>query len=203
MARVLLVRHGETAWNRERRIQGWAPTNLTDRGRDQAATLADALEHAYEITRIHASDLPRTQETAGILTPALDAPLTLDPRWRERDFGFCQGLPYDDFTDTFPDLSLAAAGEPAVRTTPESGESLQATRDRVLAAWHDLTDTTTPDETVLVVTHGGPICLLLGHLDNRPIVQSFLDYRQDNCAINEVTLDNPPRIVRENHTPTD
>ena len=63
MATVLLARHAETAWNRERRLQGWAPSRLTDRGREQAAALAARLSER-SIDRLVSSDLERSTETA-------------------------------------------------------------------------------------------------------------------------------------------
>ena len=61
---VLLVRHGETTWNRERRVQGWAPSALTERGKQQARAAGRAIAEGHAVDRIVASDLRRAAETA-------------------------------------------------------------------------------------------------------------------------------------------
>lgn len=64
---VLLVHHGETTWNRERRVQGWAPTGLTERGEEQARAAGRAIAAEHAVDRIVTSDLRRTAETARLL----------------------------------------------------------------------------------------------------------------------------------------
>lgn len=201
MTTALLVRHGQTTWNRDRRIQGWAPTGLTDRGRHQAEVTGSTLSTDYAIDRVIASDLRRCQETVDALTTPLDIPITYDARWRERDFGICQGLTYDHFNQEFPEYSVEQVGSAAIDERPESGESLRDMRDRVVAGWEDLVTAAEPNETVLVVTHGGPLYSLLGHITDRNLVSAIMDYTQDNCAVNEVRVDkDPPDLVRENTT---
>lgn len=205
MTTVLLVRHGETPWNCERRLQGWAPTTLTETGENQAETLGDSIEEKYDIDKIYASDLPRTKQTAEIISRHVPADIKFSFGWRERDFGIAQGLSYREFSMKFPDLSLQTAGEDAITLSPESGESLLETKQRVMTEWETLLNETTLSNTVLVVTHSGPISLLLAEIDGRTIVDSFLNYPQENCAINEITVTNTEKvIVKENHsfTPT-
>lgn len=204
MTTVLLVRHGETHWNRERRLQGWAPVTLSETGEQQADTLGVTIDQEYDIDKVYASDLPRTKQTAEIITRHIPLEITYAPGWRERDFGIAQGLTYSEFSRKLPELSLQTAGEDAIPCSPESGESLLDTKQRVLAAWRSLVDETDSSTTVLVVTHSGPLNLLLGELDNRSIVSSFLDHSQDNCTINEVSVsDTDETIVKENYRPTD
>ncbi|MFB6282206.1 MAG: histidine phosphatase family protein [Haloferacaceae archaeon] len=156
MATVLLARHGETAWNRAGRLQGWAPTDLTDRGRAQARELATAAA-ARDPDRLVASDLLRARRTAERIGTAADLPVGTDRRWRERDAGRLQGLDAAAVYDRFPRLSLADAGEDALRARPEGGESLAAVRERVLDAWADLRAALDPGATAVVVTHAVPI----------------------------------------------
>ncbi|MFC7197079.1 histidine phosphatase family protein [Halosimplex aquaticum] len=66
-ATLLLVRHGQTTWNRDGRIQGWADSTLTERGREQARALGSHLSAEYDVDRLVASDLRRTRETVGLL----------------------------------------------------------------------------------------------------------------------------------------
>lgn len=197
MPTVLLVRHGETTWNRHRRVQGWAPSRLTDRGRRQAEAAGRAIAADFDVERIHASDLRRSRETAELMADALDAPVELDAGWRERDFGAYQGLPYDRLFERFPALSVTRSGAEALEHRPEGGESYREMRERVFAAWDRVTDA--DGGTRLVVTHGGPLYAVLGHLKGLDAVASITDVEVDNCAINEVRLDGSgAELVREN-----
>lgn len=200
MSRVLLVRHGETGWNRQRRIQGWAPSQLNDRGRDQADALGKALSQDYEIEHLLASDLPRATETAELIGRAFEIGVERDRRWRERDFGFCQGLDYEEFNERFSELSVTQSGYDAVEARPESGETYREMFERVREAWTDVVSETNAGETTVVVTHGGPLYSLLGHIKGLDLVDSILDQEQDNCAVNEIDVEGDPTIVRVNNT---
>mgnify|MGYP000241764762 CR=1 FL=1 len=203
MTTVLAVRHGETTWNRQRRVQGWAPAPLTDRGREQAGRLGARLGAAYDIDHILSSDLHRTEETVDVLRDHVDAPVTFEPAWRERDVGVHQGFPVDEMAERFPEYDLEEAGREAARRRPESGECLVDVRERVVERWETTLAESDPEETVLVVTHGGPIRLLLGHLKDLDIVETVVEQSQGNCAITEFEVDDETgavEIARENDT---
>lgn len=199
MSRVLLVRHGETGWNRRRRIQGWAPTLLNERGREQASALGTGLGDEG-VDSIVASDLPRATETAERIGRELDLDVGQDWRWRERDFGFCQGLDYDEFDERFPQLSVTRSGRDAVEARPESGETYREMFQRVREAWDELVTEIDSGETRLIVTHGGPLYSLIGHLKGLDLVESILEQKQDNCAVNEIDVEGKPTVVRDNDT---
>jgi probable phosphoglycerate mutase len=214
MTTVVVVRHGETDWNNEGRMQGWAPVPLNELGREQAVAAGEWLAGRYEVDRAVASDLLRTRETA---TRLLE-PLGLEPggdrvtytrAWRERDLGVYQGLTYADMYDRFPEFGLGEAAVQAAAETPEGGESLLDLRDRVLEGWTDLLERAGPTETVLVVTHGGPIHFLLGHIKRLDVRDAFLEHSMANCGV--TVLSHPPdataaetadavEVVRENAT---
>lgn len=199
MATVLLVRHGETLWNRERRLQGWAPVGLSERGRDQARALGAALADRYVVDAIDTSDLRRSRETATIVAEAVGARVREEPGWRERDFGVLQGVTYDAFAGEHGQYSLADAGEAAISRRPERGESLADLRERVVDTWSRLLADLGDDETRLVVAHGGPLYLVLGHLEGRGVLEAVLDHQQSNCTLNEVRVEaGEPTLVREN-----
>lgn len=204
MTTVVCTRHGETMWNRKRRVQGWAPTPLTDRGREQARGAGQHIAREYDLDRIEASDLRRTKETAqhirSMTSP--DTEPTYDRAWRERDFGVLQGLSYGEVFEGHPEYAIEKNGIGAARATPETGESLLDMRERVLAGWDRLLAEADPDETVLVVTHGGPLYIILGHVRGWDIVRSILDLDQGNCTINEIRVRNgDSEIARENERP--
>lgn len=189
MATLVVVRHGETLWNRENRVQGWAPVALTETGRRQADSLAAAVADQYAVDRLVSSDLRRTLETARPVGRAVDCEPTPDRRWRERDFGVLQGLSYGELFLGYPEFTLTEVGYTAAEARPEGGESLIEQRNRILDALTTLIDDMDSEETVVVVTHGGPLYLLLGWIKDVDIVATIMEQEQGNCAINEIEVD--------------
>jgi broad specificity phosphatase PhoE len=133
---LLLVRHGETDWNADGRLQGQTDRPLTDYGRRQAAKLADDLA-GEELDAIYASDLSRARETAEIVAERFALPVLLDPDLREKNWGSWEGL-----TAVERDR-VEFVGE---STTQHEERTLRALRR--IAGHH-------PYGRVLVVTHGG------------------------------------------------
>ena len=180
---TLFVRHGTTEWNEVGRIQGWAPVGLSDRGREEAERVADALAERHAVDAVVASDLARTVETAEPIAAAAGVEVETDPRLRERDFGVFQGLSSGDFFERFPAFDLLENGRDAAERAPESGESWFAVRERVLEAAADLR---ARDGTVVAVTHVNPIRLLVGEHRDRSVVQSLTELSADNCSVTAV-----------------
>lgn len=190
---TLFVRHGTTEWNEAGRIQGWAPVGLSERGREEAASVADALADRRAVDAVVASDLARTVETAEPIAAAAGVAVETDPRLRERDFGVFQGLPSGDFFERFPDFDLLESGRAAAERAPESGESWLAVRDRVLDAAADLRSR---EGTVVAVTHVNPIRLVVGERRDLPVVRSLTELSADNCSVTEI--DESGAVVRAN-----
>ena len=194
---VLLVRHGETTWNVEGRIQGWAGAPLSGRGREQARATGSYLADVG-VDRLVVSDLQRTQETAHLVA---EGGLGTDPSyergWRERDFGDVQGLDHavaaERFSGHDPDASLTA-----VEDVP-GGESLASFRGRVLDAWETL-PADLDDETAAVVTHGGPIRAVVAAVTDRPIADLAREWSPANCGVTELDVAGEPRLVRHDDT---
>lgn len=143
MTTLLLVRHGETDWNAERRWQGHADVPLNARGREQAAALAEQLADDG-IDAIYTSDLSRARVTAEIVGARLGVPVVADPDLREIDVGSREGL----------------TGE---IDRPWDGEDSEAHAARILAAVRRIAETH-PTGRVLVVTHGGSMRRVHEHL---------------------------------------
>jgi len=201
MTTVVLLRHGETDWNRTRRIQGWAASPLNDRGREQARAAGRYLADTYSLDRVVASDLRRTRETTAHLRSVGTFP---EPEftkgWRERSFGAHEGLSYERVFGEFPEHN-ASEGMIGLDSTPQRGESLLDARERVMTAWDDLLAAAGPDDEVLVVTHGGPIYVLLAAVRGVDLPTALGEFEQDNCAINELRHDpdtGATEIRREN-----
>jgi probable phosphoglycerate mutase len=204
MTTVVLLRHGQTEWNRTRRIQGWAASSLNERGREQARVAGQYLADAYDFDRVVASDLRRTRETTAELRGQGRFP---EPEftggWRERSFGELQGLEYEQVFGEFPEFDATATGAMALDATPDRGESMVDTYERVIAAYDGLLTEHGPDDTVLVVTHGGPIYVALAYARGQTLPEAFGAPHQENCAVNELTHDHAAdetTVVTENDT---
>ena len=149
---LLLIRHGETAWNAEHRIQGHLDIPLSATGIRQAASLGRRLA-AEAITAIYSSELARAWLTAVPFAARLGLDIIPDSRLRERSFGVFEGLTADEIAARHPEgFRLWRMRDPA--WAMDEGESGQQLIDRVLSALHDIASRH-HGETVAVVTHGG------------------------------------------------
>jgi len=155
--RVIAVRHGETVWNAEMRMQGQLDTALSGRGRWQAAQAGRALV-GEGIETIVASDLARALDTAQAIAAAVGLPVATDMGLRERCFGIFEGHTYADIDARWPEEAARwRRHDPAFG--PEGGESLIAFYDRAVAALTRIA-AAAGGRTLLVVTHGGVLdCL--------------------------------------------
>ena len=138
MTELLLVRHGETDWNAEGRLQGHTDRPLNEYGRRQARTLADELA-GEDLDAIYSSDLARARETAEIVGARLGLPVVLECDLREKNWGNWEGLTPDER------LGIELIGE---STEEHAARTLGALRR--IAERH-------PGGRVLVVTHGGSL----------------------------------------------
>ena len=183
---LLLVRHGETAWNAERRWQGMRDVPLSEMGRAQAARLRERLRIAWRDsdpalpaapTHLFSSDLSRARETAHLLADALPSPLPLiqTPLLRERSYGAWEGL-------TMPEIH-AKFGVDAVDDTREPWESVAARMDAALT----LIRSHIPSGVALVVGHGGALRHFLTYAMGAPI-ETAQNFRLDNVSLSVVTL---------------
>jgi 2,3-bisphosphoglycerate-dependent phosphoglycerate mutase len=150
--RVLALRHGQTAWNAEERLQGQLDIPLDATGRWQAERLAHALE-GEGIELVFSSDLARAADTARPTAQRLGLPVVLDPALRERGFGVFEGHPYAEIEARWPaDARRWRSREPGFG--PEGGETLQAFQQRAVAAATRLAQAH-PGRTLALFTHGG------------------------------------------------
>ena len=159
MAEVILARHGETDWNRERRFQGHADPPLNELGRRQSAELAGQLA-GEPIARVYTSPLRRAAETAEIVAGTLGVDLEPVEPLREIDVGAWSGLTRDEVAARFPE-SYARWLERGPHGF-EAGETYEQLAARVLPVIQELAERH-PSETLLVVSHGGPARVLQAH----------------------------------------
>ena len=184
MLRLLLVRHGETIWNAQQRFQGHSDVPLSEVGRAQALALAATLR-SRTIDAVYASDLCRATETAEILMKERNLPITQTPALRELAFGRWEGLTYDEIQIAYP-AELQAWLADRVHVAPTDGESLAQLEGRVRPIFGQLRREHA-DETILIVSHGGPLQLLLAIELGLP-PESFWKFRIDPCGLTELDL---------------
>ena len=157
VTRVLAVRHGETAWNVENRIQGQLDVPLNALGRWQAQRLAHAMG-GEAIDAIYTSDLVRTVETATPTARGGNVACVGDPGLRERGFGVFEGMTFTEIEQRWPEQSARwRRREPDFGA--EGGETLSAFYGRSIATTTRLA-AAHPGQTIMIVTHGGVLdCL--------------------------------------------
>ena len=156
--RLLIIRHGETAWNAERRIQGHTDIPLNDTGRQQARALAEALNDS-PIHAVYCSDLQRAEETGRIIAASHDARVITTSQLRERHFGHIEGKTFIDFEVHFPDESMRWRKRDPNWAPPGGGESLADLRDRIVQTVNDI-GRQHNGEHVAIVSHGGVLDVL-------------------------------------------
>lgn len=153
MLDLILVRHGETDWNRELRFQGQIDVGLNATGREQARRLADRLVQEGLSSELVSSDLMRARQTAEPAAQRLHTPVQADAALREQAFGVIDGLSVPEIQARHPDIwPRWKAFDPDY--APPGGESLRQFHARVIAALQALRDRHA-GRTLVVVTHGG------------------------------------------------
>ncbi len=183
--KLILVRHGESEWNRELRIQGQSNSELTAHGILQAKTVADALADE-PVHAIYSSDLTRAVATARIIAVPHGLEPILDPRLREMSFGNLEGRTWEEIREWHPDVKAALqSGQPDF-PMPGGGESRDDLVTRARAVTDDLA-VRHPDHTILAVTHGGLISWFTRYVLGIPRGVP-LRMRPDNCAIHRFEL---------------
>ena len=184
--RILAIRHGETAWNVDTRIQGQLDIGLNDTGRWQAQRTAQALAHE-DIAAVYSSDLSRAFETAQTIAKALSArgALKVVPHLglRERHFGHFQGKTWAEIEAHWPDdARLWRQRDPS--WSPVEGESLLQLRERIAQCVHALAQQHKGEQIVLVA-HGGVMDVLY-RLATGQSTQAPRTWHLGNAAINRL-----------------
>jgi probable phosphoglycerate mutase len=184
--RILAIRHGETAWNVDTRIQGQLDIALNDMGQWQAQRVGHALKNE-DIAAVYSSDLMRAFETAQAIAQhhAPTVPLSVIEHvgLRERHFGHLQGQTWAEIENGWPeDAKLWRGRDP--HWSPVGGESLTALRKRVAASVEELASQHLGEQIVLVA-HGGVMDALY-RLATRQPIEAPRTWHLGNAAINRL-----------------
>ncbi|MDI7493783.1 2,3-diphosphoglycerate-dependent phosphoglycerate mutase GpmB [Cronobacter dublinensis] len=191
MLQVYLVRHGETQWNAERRIQGQSDSPLTEKGEHQAMQVAQRAK-ALGITHIISSDLGRTRRTAEIIAQGCGCDVILDARLRELDMGILERRHLDTLTDEEEGWRRQLVNGTLDGRIPQ-GESMQEVSDRMhgaLNACLELPEGSRP----LLVSHGMALGCLVSTILGLP-AYAERRLRLRNCSISRVDYQESPWLA--------
>lgn len=180
--RIIAIRHGETAWNVDTRIQGHLDIPLNDTGLWQARQLGLALADE-PITTVYTSDLQRARTTAQAVAEATGAPLIDEPGLRERSFGQLQGRTFAEIENELPEEARRwRQRDPHFE--PDGGESLIVFRERITRVTTQLVQRH-PGELIALVAHGGVLDVLYRAATGQEL-QAPRTWKITNAAINRL-----------------
>jgi probable phosphoglycerate mutase len=183
--RICFIRHGETDWNVDKRIQGQIDIPLNETGRAQALAMAfNAAHHNFDA--VYSSDLMRARDTAGMLATRRGLEIKILPQLRERHFGIFQGLTAAEGKVSQPEAHARyLARDPDYDY--DTGESMHNLAKRVEAAVQELTQHHA-GQTIAAVTHGGVLDILYRKATGKPL-HTPRDFNIPNCALNWFRFD--------------
>ncbi len=195
MLEVMLIRHMETKWNEEQRYIGRTDMPLSALGRDNGKKLSKYLA-GERISKVFASSMKRAKETAAFIAPKSE--IESLEGLREIDFGDWEGLTHAEIMESFETAMNSWIIDPAKEPIP-GGEDWSNFENRVISEFDRITRTTS-EGTIAIVTHAGPIKIILGNIldvaSNR-----YWQIFQNKGAINSVRIDGDRKwIVTVNDT---
>ena len=180
--RIIAIRHGETAWNVDTRLQGHLDIELNETGRSQAQRLALALAHE-PISALYSSDLLRAWETARAISDATGQTAHAHPGLRERSFGVLQGMTHAEIEAHWPAQALRWRQRDP-HWAPDGGESLLDVRQRITRTASELAARHLGQQIVLVA-HGGVLDVLYRAATGQEL-QAPRTWQLGNAAINRL-----------------
>jgi probable phosphoglycerate mutase len=180
--RVIAIRHGETAWNAQARLQGQLDIELNDAGRRQARQVAEALADAG-IDALYASDLQRSAQTSQAIAGRCSLTLQLDAGLRERHFGVFEGHTWAELDQRWPEAARRWRDRD-VDFAPEDGETLVDFYARSVACAARLA-ARHPGGTIALVAHGGVLDCLY-RAATRVSLQATRTWQLGNASINRL-----------------
>ena len=186
--RIFLIRHGETAWNAERRLQGHLDIPLNAEGERQAGLLGAALA-AEPIDLVVSSDLARAHQTAQAVARARALPVQIDPRLRERAYGGFEGLLYSEIEQRFPAEFAAWQARDVDGVLPQGkhiGESFRHFYARATGAILDWA-AAHRGKTIALVAHGGVLECAYRRALGLPL-ETPRDFKVFNASVNRFAL---------------
>jgi phosphoserine phosphatase len=185
-ARILLIRHGETEWNRTHRFQGRSDTPLNETGIRQAEAAALMLKDE-SLTAVYSSPLSRALETARRITVYHPKPLLIiEPGFIEMDLGEFDGMEAREWGRQNPDFMKSWRQNPGKLKMP-GGESLEEVQQRAVSTLNRVVGGLSQNSSILICSHNFVILSLLCHAKGLPL-DGFRDLRQANGAMSIICI---------------
>jgi glucosyl-3-phosphoglycerate phosphatase len=178
--RIVLVRHGQTAWNAVGRAQGHTDISLDDEGRRQAEEMAAVVAEMRPAV-LASSDLARARETAAFLEKATGLTAAEDPRLREYDVGTRTGLTREEFAEQLGD-DTARAFDAHAHVQAPGAETIDEVAARIVPATREVLDRLEPGETGVLVMHGAALRIALAGVLGWPLEIADTLEAMTNCG---------------------
>jgi len=182
---LMLIRHGETYWNRERKFQGIGNSFLTELGIRQAEAAASALAGEH-FDAVYASPLERSRKTAEIIAGSPDSRIIFDEQLVEWKLGVFEGLTLEDIEERYPEEYQHFRSREPDYIIP-GGESSRQRYDRTVECLERIAGNH-PGGRILVITHRGILDSVIRRIMFVPLDKTIA-YSQFNCGLNTIEID--------------
>jgi len=193
MTRIYIVRHGETEWNRDGKLQGWKDAPLTEKGKKQAEALRERLEEV-EFDAVYCSPSGRTLKTAEIALNGKDISVKKDERIKEINMGKWEGTKGEEIKEKFPELYFDFWERPHLYI-PISGESFHDLKERVISFIEEILEKH-DDENVLIVSHGCASKVMMSYFEGRPLRYIWEQPKLEEACLNLVEIEDGELEIR-------
>lgn len=190
---LILVRHGETPWNRDRRLQGHTDIDLNEEGRRQAHAVAATLARE-PVAAVYTSDLRRARRTADAIAFAAGIEVRPDARLRERNYGILEGHRLDELPERFP-IQFADWQARRVDAAIERGETLAVFNARVVGALERIARAHV-GQRIVVTAHGGVLDCAYRAATRTPL-EAKRAWDLLNASINRIDFDGHAFSLRQ------
>lgn len=192
MTRICFVRHGETDWNIELRLQGQMDLALNAYGEVQATAVGRRFA-GLTAAALYSSDLLRARQTTHPISEALHLPIILLPALREQHFGRCEGMTLEEIALRYEEDARAIERHDPDYASPGGGESRRQHQARVLDCINHLVSEH-EGQTIVVVTHGGALDVIYRRACDLPL-DAPRDYPIPNAGINWLVINNDQWVI--------
>ena len=190
---LFIIRHGESVWNRENRVQGSKDPGLSEKGKRQADSAGKRLEKK-KINIVYSSPLKRCAQTARMISRRTGAKIKFDPDLQEIILGVWQGKTMDEVKRLYPKSYAVWLKDPSKAGIP-GWEGVPKFRKRVNCAFRSILGKN-PSANVCIVTHWGVIAAHLAKTLDADFDRIFQGIRVDNCGISEISYMNGKAIIQ-------
>ncbi|MBI4187638.1 MAG: histidine phosphatase family protein, partial [Chloroflexi bacterium] len=180
MTRLLLVRHGISEFNMVRRFAGYSDVEMNAAGYEQVGKLRDRLA-GEKINAVYSSDLKRAVATAEIISAACNVDIVTCSELREVNYGSIEGLTFQEIKDRYPDIAELITNFSLEQLSFPGGESFTDFIERT-SKFVSRLEKHAPEQTVLIVSHSGPLRVLVCHLLGLGM-EHWRQIRLDNASL--------------------